>query len=67
MDALTFNHLEQRKQLDILKLDTRRDHTRQLKELDRDRKVYLQLPKQIDEASTRPARRRRNRDPSPEP
>lgn len=66
-DALTFTHLDQCKQLDIFKLDVRRGHTRQRQELDRDRMVYLKLPKQISETSTRPVRRRRRRDSSPEP
>lgn len=43
-DLLTHRHLDQRNQLDIFKMHTRRDHTRQHREIEADRKVYCNCP-----------------------
>ena len=66
-DELIFKHLDQRKQLDIFKLQIRRDHTRQRQDLEQDRKTYLKLPDHIVEPRRRTRRRDRTHDPGPEP
>lgn len=65
-DTLTYKHLDQRNQLDIFKLQVRCDHTRQHREIETDRKVYLELPNHTVDAPTRSPRRRRGRDPTPD-
>lgn len=68
LEDLTFRHLYQRRKLDIYKLQTRREHTRQRVEIERDRERYLELPRQVSEQPARPARqRKRSRDHGPEP